>query len=252
MSYHANCIDRIYTETFSRIVVYDNGKILFDKGRNLSEVGTFENGKFSRAYGDRIEFFNLPEVKNARKENLFRKDCYFLKYTDPVLTWERKQALYIHVSCIEFEDLGEHVSSAHDGETNYLHYYRLHFPDGYRYRKRNYKRMNVPKDWKLPEGASWDHGPNCYRPVDDTSLAESLAEKHGKPFEPFNMIHEWTTEEYGYDNVYSSDYVTRTEYDSAREDRERIANAINEALGRHTVSHYDVAKLLEKLTIEVK
>ena len=252
MDYHANCIDRIYTETFSRMVVYDNGKILLDKSRDLMKVGTFEEGKFSDGYYSKIEFISLPDVKNARKENLFRNDCYFLKYTDPVLPWERKQALYIHVRYIEFEDLGEHVANVIEGETNYLHYYRLHFPEGFRYRKRNIEYLNVPKNWKLPEGASWDHGPNCYRPVGDTSLAERLAEKHRKPFEPYNMVHEWTTEQYGYDNVYASDCYARQEKDSAREDRERIANAINEALGRHTVSHYDVAKLLEKLTIEVK
>jgi hypothetical protein len=66
------------------------------------------------------------------------------------------------------------------------------------------------------------------------------------------MIHEWTSEQEDFDNVYASDCYTRQEKDSARADRERIANAINEVLGRHTVSHYDVAKLLEKLTIEVK
>jgi hypothetical protein len=245
---------RISTETFSRLVVYDNGKILFEKGRDLTKVSTFENGRLSEAYLSKIEYINLPEVKNARKENLFRKDCYFLKYTDPVFTWERKQALYIHVSCIEFEDLGEHVANVIEGETNYLHYYRLHFPDGFRYRKRNIEHLNVPEDWELPKGASWTAGPNCYRSATPQSVEnrKKVCEKFGRPFEPFNMIHEWTSEQEDFDNVYASDYYTRQEKDSAREDRERIANAINEALGRYTVSHYDVAKLLEKLTIEVK
>ena len=157
---------RISIDEFSRMVVYDNGKILFEKGRDLNAIGTFENGKYSSEYFDRIEFFNLPEVKNARKENLFRKDCYFLKYTVPYMTWEKRTALYIHVSAIDFEDLGEHIESAFDGQTNYMHYYRLHFPDGFRYKHRNFERMNVSDGWKLPDGATWDHGQNCYTLVD--------------------------------------------------------------------------------------
>jgi hypothetical protein len=245
---------RISIDEFSRMVVYDNGKILFEKGRDFDRIGTFEEGKYFYEYFDRIEFFNLPDVKNARKENLFRKDCYFLRYTDPVFTWERKQALYIHVSCIEFEDLGEHVAVEHDGEKDFHHYYRLHFPDGFRYKHRNYERMNVSDDWKLPDGATWDHGQNCYTPVDkeDWNRNKQIAEKHGVPFEPYNMIHEWTSEKYGYDVVFPTDKFTRIEYDKARQDRERIADLMNEVLGKYTVSSYKVAELLEKLTIEIK
>lgn len=245
---------RINIDEFSRLVVYDDGKILFERDLDLNAVGTFENGKYSSKYFDRIDFFNLPDVKNARKENLFRKDCYFLKYTVPYMTWEKRTALYIHVSCIDFEDLGEHVASEYNGQTNYLHYYRLHFPDGFRYKHRNYEKLNVPEDWKLPEGATWDNGRNCYKPVSEADLAfdKHFTEVTGRPVEPYNMIHEWTTEEYGYDVVYSSNQFTRIEYDKERQERERIADVMNEALGRNKISHYDVAKLLEKLTIQIK
>ena len=76
---------RISTETFSRLVVYDNGKILFEKGRDLTKVSIFENGRLSEAYLSKIEYINLPEVKNARKEN---RRFIFMFLALSLKTWE--------------------------------------------------------------------------------------------------------------------------------------------------------------------
>lgn len=245
---------KINFESISRLVIYGNGKKLFEKERDLATVSTGNGGTL-----DRIVSFNLSqEPKNARKENLNRKDNYYLTYTPEYFRNERRTALYVHVSEIEVENLGEKIHNQHDGETDFIYHYKLIFKNGGTIRKVNFERLNVPDGWTIPEeeqktGAHWSKFLGDYNNAYNipSERTRKRAVENGLP--DFNLIHWYITTEPLAENYYTGDYISRIERDDARKDREKIAEIISSCLyGNNTVSHYEVARMLQHLNITVK
>ena len=237
---------------FDKLVIFGGGAVLFEKTRDTEKNGVFENGVF-RHNMDRLISFSLPEEpKNARKENLFRKDAYFMGYR---VDWsaERKTALYIPAALVPVADLGEVVAfGPHNGETNYKHIYKLTFPLGVEYKKQHVEKLLVPGDWKIPAdevaaGWHWSNGlvdhDKSYHLISDFARERGVKE---------NVSKWWKTEETKNELYYDSDYYTRTEKDAARLNREKIADIINECCKSFHASHYDVERLSEKLNIAIK
>lgn len=63
----------------------------------------------------------------------------------------KKTALYVHVSEVNVENLGEFVAMEHNGEKDYLYGYKLTFNHGARAAFAHVKRMCVPGSWTIPD-----------------------------------------------------------------------------------------------------
>lgn len=235
----------IYTETIKHLVVFGNGKKLFEKQRDLDAYGTFVNGQYHLSHSDRCDSivkFDLL-VKKARKEDLDRKYSYVIGAT-----------LYVYAPDVHYEYIGEFKINEIYGATNYKQFCRLHLP--VKVSRRHYERLLVPDGWKLPEGASWDKGPDQYH-IPDEQGKESYRhylESIGKEFQDYNLVHVWTAVEEENEVVYPSDCYTRTDKDSGRKRREKIADIMNDCigLGGCQVSHCDVEEMLKCLDIRIK
>ena len=202
------CIDKL--------VIFAAGEVIFEKERSLRENVTFD-GKIGKNM-DVLNAFILPEEpKNARKENLSRKDAYFLKYAPDYCKWEKRTAVYIPAAWVSVDDLGEVVAMKGSGETNYKHVYRLTFPAGVEYTQQHVERLHVSGGWTIPadeiaDGWHWsaflgDHD-KSYSTVSDFLIKKKNLEH--------NVCKWWKTDEIKTDVFYESDYYTRTEKENSR------------------------------------
>lgn len=234
-----------------KLVVYDSGRILFETDRNIFELGRLEDGKFSSF--EKILKWDIPgDMRNARKQNLNRRDNYFLNYKDSI-GWSRV-ALYVHASNIAVKDLGEFLDFEQHGEKCYLHYFilTLKSPGSITYRQNHAEKMLVPGDWRLPAGAKWDRD---YKVI--STEARELNKKRclakGIQYEDYNIVHRWSTEETTNTVVFKSPTYTRIEKSPERIEREKIADLMSSVIwGNKTISHYEVEDLLRVFNISIK
>ena len=236
--------------SIDKLVIYGNGEILMEKTRDLANISGL----------DRLVSFEIDNSPvKARKENLNRKDNYYLPYRPD---WDRysktaRTALYIHVSEVTFESCGEYVDVETNGAKHYLYKYNVTFKNATA-RRVSVEKMNVPGSWTLPDGAKWhrigDYD-NTYEIIDDATnaLKKEIATKTGEPFTAYNMAH-WTTETVTepITVTYKSERYHKIEKDAAREQREELAAAFNEIISGNHFSHYDIEKLFKKFDITPK
>ena len=251
-------------DKFQKLVIYGGGAVLFEKTRDIRKIGTFDGEKVKTDYFDHLTAFCLStEPKNARKINLNRTDNFFIKYACEWWPAEKKTALYVHVSEVNVENLGEFVAMEHNGEKDYLYGYKLTFNHGARAAFAHVKRMCVPGSWTIPEeekkaGAHWSSGlgdyNNSYEVITDAEIERraEISKKLGRPVEKYNLVHRFITFEDVGTNYYTSEVYHKIEKDDARSEREKIAAALNAAIGSDKFSHYDVDKLLKVVNITLK
>ena len=237
-----------YLEGIKKLVIYGDGKKYMEKTRDLASVAEWKNGKVVDSYFDKILSINLTsEPKTARKENLSRKDNYYLTFKDD-LFHERRTALYIHISEIDFEDLGEYIAMEHNGEKDYLYAYKVGFKHGATADIVHYERLNVSGDWTIPEsekakGAKWgEYGRNVYYTRPTTTAKDGTV---------FNLVHRYFTTETISETYYTSEGYHKIEKDDSRKEREELAEVLSKALGKH-ISHYDIDSLLKVVSITIK
>lgn len=251
-------------DQFEKLVIYGGGEVLLEKTRDFRKIGKFEDEKVKTDYFNHLTSFNLSmEPKNARKVNLDRKDNYFVKYACEWWPREKRTALYVHASEIGVENLGEFVAADHDGEKDYLYGYRVTFNHGARACFTHVEKLCVPGSWTIPEeekkaGAHWSRGlgdyNNSYKVItaEEIERRNAFLEKVGRPAEKYNLIHHFLTFEDVDTNYYTSEGYHKIEKDDARSEREKIAAALNAAIGSDKFSHYDVDKLLQVVNITLK
>lgn len=242
---------------FKEIRIFKDGKIIFAAdNQKLQNLGNLK---------DVINYdFPIDNIRNARKENLTKKDIYFLSEKSDYFLTSKRTVLYVHSDFISVKNLGEFVAFEHDGEKDYKEKFELNFKNVVlTIREVNCEKMLVDKHWKIPEdevkkGAHWknhlgDYN-NSYDVVELNELQKKRFEKRGIDTN-YNLIH-WTISEYetkNYIATYESKTYTRIEKDDSREQREKLAQLINECLGSNShLSHYDIARLQEKFNITVK
>lgn len=248
---------RVNYNEFKEIRIFKDGKIIFAAdNQKLRKIGNLK---------DIISYdFPVERIRNARKENLMKKDIYFLSVDSEYYLSPKKIALYVHSDYISVKNLGEFVAFEHDGEKDYKEKFELNFHNVVlAIREVNCKKMLVDKNWKIPEdeiknGAHWskhlgDHD-NSYDVVDLKESQKKLMAARGIDTN-YNLVH-WTVSQYEAKNYvaeYDSQKYTRIEKDEGREQREKLAQLINECLGSSShLSHYDIARLQEKFNITVK
>lgn len=237
-----------------RLVIYGHGEKLFEKNRNLMEIGTYDadTNTVKNPYYDRITTVNLAsEPKTARKENLKRTDNYYLTFKGQFLN-ERKTALYIHESEISVEALGETVALDTKDEKTFIYGYKITFRNGATADFLKYEHLNVPGDFKPPHG--WDRWENgeMYKVIDaDTQRRrKEIAEAAGREYKPANVLKKYIVSEAITENYYIADYIHRTEKSENRTRCEELAKAFNKVIGADKFCYWHIEKLLKEYKIE--
>ena len=235
-----------------KVVIYGHGVKLFEQENDLEAyeeiINSYGNNQLRNVYHSSPVTVTLAgPVKDARKENLNRRDNYTLRYTPEYLHWERRTALYIHESEISVTDLGDMLANETDEERNYLHAVRLHFNNPVTFERLHAEHIEVPGDWKLPEGCRWsdsygtEERPN-YDTYDYTNSRFEKIRAKGK-----GVIKRWRTLE----TVESTDYITTERYYTRMEEspermrKRAIAEKLNQS-GKYSAnkwSHYDITTL---------
>ena len=244
-----NLMEEMSCDNVKRIVIYNDGVILFDLRQGyFEEYTTNKNGLFSSVYSGRPEIVNLSALPvRAIKENLNRKDNFYKKEKSEY-SWDTDGiAVYIHASDISAIHDGEKLAMQNKDEKNYLDAYTLTFTHGAIMKRTNVERIENTPDWIIPEGCSFGDG---YGP-DETHarycLGSSFLDK-GKEY----IYKRWFTHEILYTMETKTGPYCRMEESDERKERRRIAEAFNASLGRDKLSHYDIERLQAVCDIKLK
>lgn len=249
----------------NKIIIYGNGKKLFEDERGRLATYEMETGKsgaekLREIYnGGPVELYLVGDVKRAIRENLSRKDNYTMKYYPKYNGGRAETALYIHESELNsFEDLGLVLAFENDEEKQYLKAARFAFKIAPEFQKLHSERIPLAEgeSWSLPAGGRWGSGYGTEAaPVYDTyDNTKSLWAKRHNAAPEKGVIKKW----YTYENaaapmICAEAYYRKTEYSPERERKMNLAEAIN-ATGaiREKLSHYDISKLEQYFTITPK
>ena len=250
-----------HSDEIGKIVIYGHGEKLITIDSGVIKIYTTHKNRYgskelteNRFMSGSIESITLANpIVNARKENLTRKDNYFLSYAPDYLPWERRKALYIHESEIVVNDLGNMLAMETEEEKNYLHAAKIEFV--YPVTICNYHQEKIPTsgNWTLPDGAKWGSGYGTKdNPQFDTyDNSKSLfAQKHPERANPAEkgVIKRYTTNtvvDFGFTCIVTERYYTITEYSEDRKRKNAIAAALNNSglFNGKEFSHYDIDKL---------
>lgn len=224
-----------FTANYNNLFVYDGENIIFETCRP-NDID--------------IELLNI-EIRSARKANFTKNDCFEMKSTknNEYRYFSNGKDLYIPVSIFELISVEEKEHLKHDGETNYKNTYCFKINcEAYKYNKHWEKVTDLPSNMPLSEydpngkfGGGFSKDFNMY----DTHTNFKTKEEY--------ICKKWLTYDRVTELTIDSDFYTRTEKDAGREERERIAEIMTECCYSNTyISHYEVARILEKLNITIK
>lgn len=251
---------QIPTADVGKIVIYGNGKIYYTDERAELKIYAIQQNRYGHdaltdTFGRKLVSVRLrQEPKRALKENLNRTDNYFLRYERKY--WpEISKALYIHISEIDAQPLGDVIALENDDERSYLAAARLRFLNGADFEILHYDRIPYDPDFQIPEpdGRWSEHqigtkDAPCYHIVD---RSKAIIRKREEKF----IVRCWaeTISEENAETICAQAYYTKTEYSPERQRKEQIAEALNAAFGRNKFSLYDIDKLEKVLkTLELK
>ena len=242
----------ILGDNIRELIIYGGGEILYTAGRGYLEECQIRNGKISTVYDGRPASIILTtEPKRARKVNLSRKDNYFLTYHGKY-SWETGISLYIHETEISVSSVGEFIAFQTNGETNYKNAVKLHFSQGAKMIRCKMERVpSAGKDFTPPDGCKWskDYSKNPEKPNYDVIYPRAWASNPG----PAEVVKRWLEIECVTELLVECPGYSRTEKTPERLNREKIAEKMNELnIGRGSISHYDIEKILTVFDIRIK
>lgn len=220
---------------YNNIFIYDGEQIVFETCRP-NDID--------------IELFDI-EIRSARKANFSKNDCFELKSikNNEYRYYANGKDLYIPASLFELVSVEEKLQMQHDGEKDYKNTYifKLHC-EAYKYNKHWEKVTDLPKDMPLSQydaNGKFGSGFSKECTMYDFSTNYKTKEEY--------IVKKWLTYDKVEQIVLDSDYYTRIEKDESREEREKIAKILESCLySGKTVSHFEVARILEKLDIKIK
>ncbi len=224
-----------FAANYNNLFIYDGERIVFETCR-LNDL--------------ELDLFGI-EIRNARKANFSKNDCFEMKSTknNEYRCFTNGKDLYIPVSVFELISIEEKEASKHDGEINYKKTYsfKLHC-EAYKYNKHWEKITDLPSDMPLSEydpdgkfGSGFSKKHNMYDHCQNYKTKEEYICKRWLTYDPITEL------------VIDSDYYTRTVKDADRIEREKIAEVLSSCLySGKSVSHYEVARILEKLNVTIK
>lgn len=253
-------------EKFGKIVIYGNGKILYKIDSDCFEIRAIDKKSKEMKLTDSFYSHNgiteitklylNKELKKANKENLDRKDNYYISWSPDYCTWEKRKAVYIHVSEIGVTDLGDILAMETKDEKNYLHTVKLSFNCKIEHRIKNIEKIYL-KDgecWSIPEGGKWSscygslEAP-CYEVFDENDYIFTKKENPGK-----GVLKKWFSfEEVEKPVIIACErYYTKRIESAERTKRRELAEILNKAKLSYTFSHYDIERLEQYVDIIAK
>ena len=246
---------KIDLSNYEQINIYNASGVIFSTVRGGFERAEIDGEKVKSYYKNLVSSVELPaeRIRSARKLNFDKGDVFEIAYyPKDRYTIRNGRALYIPAELVRVSPLGEFLALAHDGEKDFLTVYKLDFTTPQTVDEPQFKRI-ICDNYTLQPGERFgeyygaDEARACVAPFDSSEYAE----RRGIPAEK-GVIKRWLAPVVYNSFIVKSDYYTRTEKDAERLERERIADIINTCLYNKTVSHYDIAKMLEKLNITIK
>lgn len=97
---------KIYNNTIGRIVFHDGERDLLTIQSGFLQHRPQENKVYSNS--NDVVSLDLPNIRNARKKDLSKKDCFVISYNDKDKSyWENGKALYIYTKPEFIETLKE-------------------------------------------------------------------------------------------------------------------------------------------------
>lgn len=239
-------------DNIRELIIYGGGEILYKTGRGYLEECRIQNGKISTVYDGRPASITLTtEPKRARKENLSRKDNYFLTYRGSY-SWETGLILYVHESEICVSDASEYIAFQTNGETNYKNAVKLHFSNHATMIRCKMERVpGAGKDFTPPDGCKWskDYSRNPEKPNYDVIYPRPWACEPGSA----EVVKRWLEIECVHELLVECPGYSRTEKTPDRLNREKLAEKMNELnIGRGSISHHDIEKMLTVFDIKIK
>lgn len=122
--------------------IYSEGKILYSTNRSYLEKNSInDEGKIESFKNYRIDSFIIETPNRSTKLNLNRSDNFYIKEKIKYSMNEKSKVLYIHVSNISLESIGEVIGMQTKDETNFINAYKLNFKYGYKYS--NYREKTI-------------------------------------------------------------------------------------------------------------
>ena len=247
-------VNNVYSiDNVSKIVVYGHGEKICEFWNSsftpckitVNSRGNQEITECKYDYSvDNIQLGHEPT--QARKENLNRKDNYFLSYKQEYSWQGNGIALYIHESEIDVESLGDILAHETDEEKCYLSAYKLTFKNPVTITEFKFERI-VCDEFEIPDGCKWSkgYGTKEYPCYDAFDFSESLvAIKKG--LEGKGVVKRWkeSSEQTGFSMIVAQRGYSRIEYSEDRIRKNNLAKAMNESkLFQQEYSHYDIDKL---------
>ena len=221
------------TANYNNLFVYDENGIIY---------------KTSRPNDIDIELHDI-EIRTARKENFKKGDFFEMKSQDNgYRCFANGKDLYIPSLAFELVKKEEVLHHQHDGEKDFKDVYTFKIKcKANKYTKHVEKVTDLPKDMQLSEydpngkfGGGFSKTCNMY------DISENFKTKETY------VVKKWLTYDVVEELTLESDCYTRIEKDENRNEREEIANILEDCLFSGSVSHFEVARMLEKLNITIK
>jgi hypothetical protein len=246
---------KIDLSNYEQINIYNASGVIFSTVRGGFERAEIDGERAKSYYKNVVYNIELPaeRIRSARKLNLEKGDIFDISYIpQDRYTIRNGRALYIPAELVAVRALGEFLAMEANGEKNYLTIYKFEFCAPQSIDEPQILRI-ICDNYTLQPGERFgeyygaDEAHACVAPFDSAKYAE----RRGIPAEK-GIIKRWLSPVVYNSFIVKSDYYTRTEKDSERLEREKIADIINACLYNKSVSHYDIAKMLEKLNISIK
>lgn len=248
---------KIQLDHYEQINIYNENGVIFSTVRGGFERATIDGNKAKTHYANRVSEIDLPieNIRNALKLNFGKGDIFTIKYIpNDRYTIRNGRALYIHTSYINVENIGEYLSIETNGEKNYLTLYKFSFSNVQAIKEPKIERI-ICDNYTLKDGEKFGsyYGTDKDHAIISTfDTSESIYIKQANKTPEKGILKHYFENVLYNDFIVKSDYYTKTEKDPERITRENIAEIINTCLHNKTISHYDVANIMQKLNISIK
>lgn len=239
--------------TLGKVVFYNNGnKIEIESYQLDGDVFEVKESKISKVMLKKMTSLDPgSEFKRAVKENLNRKDNYYMTYSEQYYKG-KKVALYINAA-FEVEEV---IDRQDEKETCYIKAVHVSLP--FEYEETTREELPYNPDFKLPEGADWyrfgeNNGYDTYKIIELDAEEFGYKRRTDKGL-PTKYINHLTTETVKHDyHIFRVGPYTKIEYSETRTKARELAEDISKILytGKE-ISMYEMERILEKYDITKK
>lgn len=239
-------------ENIGKIVFYNNGKKVEVQNHQADSTVYKMDDKnvMVTDYMNKVLSMDAgAEFKRALKENLNRKDNFYMSYL-PDYSSYKKIALYVYAD-FEITEVIDHIW---DRETAYINAVTINLP--FIYEETTREELPYKPDFQLPKGAAWYkkhgyNGNNTYMTIklEKDDFSYKRRKKQGLPTE--YIVHLTKKEVVKESHTFKVGPYTRITYTEEFQKAIDFADEFTKIVG-DKISRYDVEKLLKVYNITKK